>query len=147
MVLLVLRQERLLYPRPPYVTGCRELRQLPVDDLAGKKQALNAEVPPDFAVGLAEPLSNPYMWPAVVVMTMQVWVQSTDAPIDFFIDGIYFHSLPDRVPAYLDGADLETLIELRQSTGGPDFPVATINGDCAVAVENAAWGDVKSLYR
>jgi hypothetical protein len=109
--------------------------------------AINVEVPPSFAVGLGEPLSNPYMWPAVVVMTVQMLVLDTSEPINFYIDGIQFHSLPERVPAYLDGTDYDTLVELRQSTGGPDIPVATINGDCAVASEATSWSEVKNLFR
>ncbi len=65
----------------------------------------------------------------------------------FFIDGVFFHSLPTKVPAYLDGADTDSIKELRQSTGGRTFPVATINGDCAVAVEAESWGGVKALFR
>jgi hypothetical protein len=109
--------------------------------------AINVETPPSFAVGLGEPISNPYMFPAVVVLTMRVLLLDTADPVNFFIDGIQFHSLPERVPAYVDGGNLDNIIELRQSTGGPDFPVATINGDCAVATEESSWSDVKQLFR
>jgi hypothetical protein len=110
-------------------------------------QAINVETPPAFAVGLAEPLSNPYMWPAVVVCTIRMMVMDTSEPINFYIDGIFFHSLPEKVPAYLDGGDYSTILELRQSTGGPDIPVATINGDCAVDGEETSWSEIKSMFR
>ena len=109
--------------------------------------AINVEEPPTFSVGLGEPVSNPYLFPAVVVMSIRLMVLSVDEPCNFYIDGILFHSLPDRVPAYLDGADYSNIIQLRQSTGGPDIPVATINGDCAVASEETSWSEVKGLFR
>ena len=82
--------------------------------------------------------------------TFEVFVMDTAYPVEFYIDGIFMHSLPYRAPAYLDGAEwpnYETIKELRQSTGGPDFPVATINGECAVSSDEATWGDVKSMFR
>jgi hypothetical protein len=83
----------------------------------------------------------------VVVLTLRILVLDTAEPINFYIDALQDHSLPDPVPAYLDGADYNNIIALQQSTGGPDFPVATINGDCAVANEEATWSDVKAMFR
>ncbi len=60
----------------------------------------------------------------------------------------------ERVPSDIrrDGgvarmSDPTIIKELRQSTGGRGFPVATVNGDCAVAIENESWGGVKALFR
>jgi hypothetical protein len=103
--------------------------------------------PNEHVVGLAEPIYNPYSFPAVVCAIIDVLVMDTSAPVNFYIDAIYFHTLPDPVPAYLDGADYEIVKELRQSTGGPEFPVATINGECAVATEATTFDGVKALYR
>jgi hypothetical protein len=114
-------------------------------DLIG--QTVNVGTPPEYIVGITEPQINPYKFPAIVIAVLDIFISDTSAPVNFFIDGIRFHSLPNRVPAYLDGADPSTIKELRQATGGPDIPVSTINGDCAVAIENESWGGVKALYR
>ena len=72
-----------------------------------------------------------------------------------FLDHIYFHSLPEPLPAYLDGEDLtlETILPLRNATGDPlnagtNFPVLILNGDCNVVPnEDASWSDVKALFQ
>lgn len=114
-------------------------------DLLG--QEINIGTAPEYVVGTVDPQVNPYTYPAVVVAIFDFYILDTAAPVTWWIDGIRFHSLPEKVPAYLDGADIEIIKALQQSTGGPQFPVATINGDCAVSVETASWGDVKALFR
>ena len=104
-----------------------------------------ASLPGEFIVGLSEPLINPYSFPVVVIAQIHVNVLDTSAPVDFYIGSTYFHSLPNKVPAYVDGGTGK-LKELRQSTGGPDFPVASINGNCAVATETETWGGIQALY-
>ena len=110
-------------------------------------QSINFMTPPDYFVGIGVPLYNPFMYPAVVVATIDFLIMDTATPVDFYIDGIYKHSLPDRMPAYLDGANNDIIIPLQQPTGGPDIPVATINGECAVPITSKSWGEVKTLYR
>ena len=101
----------------------------------------------EFIVGVSDPLYNPFSYPAVVVAIMHLLIVDTSEPVNFYIDGVYFHSLPDRQPAYLDGEDYDIIKKLQQSTGGADFPVATINGECAVATESVTFDGVKALYR
>lgn len=101
----------------------------------------------EFIVGLGEPLANPYSFPAVVVAILHLLIVDTAEPVNFYIDGVYFHSLPEQVPAYLDGDDYNIIKALQQSTGGPMYPVATINGECAVATQPATIDGVKALYR
>jgi len=48
-------------------------------------------------------------------------------------------------PRYVTGGD--TFVNLNLSTGGLDIPVASINGDCPVALEASSFGSVKSLFR
>lgn len=106
--------------------------------------------PNEFVVGVTEPLVNNYTWPSVVVAEVHFLLFDTAFPAEFFIDGVFLHSLPERVPAYLDGGEYPnytTIKELRQSTGGPEFPVATINGECAVASDETTWDGVKSMFR
>lgn len=104
-------------------------------------------LPGEYIVGVVDPLINPFTYPAVVIAIVDFYLTSTATPSQFFIDGVFFHSLPEKVPAYLDGSNTDIIKELKQSTGGRLFPVATINGDCAVAVEGQTWGDVKALFR
>jgi hypothetical protein len=110
---------------------------------------INVGTPPEYMVGTAEPLINPFTYPAVVVATVNFFLSSAATPSRFFIDGVFFHSLPEKVPAYLDGADYSIIKKLQQSTGGPTIPVALINGTCddVVAAEVETWGDVKALFR
>ncbi len=110
-------------------------------------QAVNARNAPEYAVATVQPQINPFTYPAVVVAVLDFYILDIIAPVTWWIDGIYAHSLPTRVPAYLDGADPNIIKELRQSTGGPTFPVATVNGDCAVPVDADTWGGVKALFR
>lgn len=104
-------------------------------------------IPGDYIVGVVDPLINPFTYPAVVIATVDFLLTGTTPAANFWIDGVFFHSLPERVPAYLDGSDTHIIKKLQQSTGGVSFPVATINGDCAVAVEGETWGGVKALFR
>jgi hypothetical protein len=110
-------------------------------------QAVNVGVAPNYVVGTVDPQVNPFTYPAVVVAVMHFYISMTSSPVTWWIDGTRWHALPDKVPAYLDGADINIIKELKQSTGGPQFPVATINGDCAVGVEVESWGGVKALFR
>jgi hypothetical protein len=115
-------------------------------DLLGN--AINVATRPDeFIVGVSEPLYNPYSFPAVVVAILDILILNTDDPVNFYIDGIYFASHPSGQPAYLDGIDYDIIKPLQQATGGPDYPVATINGECAVAVTEETMDGIKALYR
>ena len=114
-------------------------------DLQG--QEINMGTPPEYIVGTVEPQINPFTYPAIVVAVIDFLITTTADPITFWIDGTRFHSLPERVPAYLDGSDNNIIKELKQATGGRDFPVPTVNGDCAVATETETWGGVKALFR
>jgi hypothetical protein len=118
-----------------------------VTDWRLEGDAINVGTIPEFMVGLATPLMNPYTYPAIVIIVFDLVIVDTTEPINFYIDGIWRHSLPERVPAYLDGANYDIIKPLQQVTGGPEFAVATINGECAIAIENQSWGNVKSLYR
>lgn len=108
---------------------------------------INVGTAPEYMVGIVDPLINPFTYPAVVVAIIDFYVSSTASPTYFYIDGIRFHSLPEKMPAYLDGSNTDVIKLLRQSTGGRTFPVATINGECAVPAETETWGGVKSLFR
>ncbi|RKZ16674.1 hypothetical protein DRQ50_05850 [bacterium] len=101
----------------------------------------------EWIVGEATPLINPFTFPAIIVATFDLTLIDDAVPVNFWIDGIQQHSLPYRQPAYLDGSDYNIIKPLQQPTGGPQYPVATLNGGCAVPNEDLTWGDVKALFR
>lgn len=109
--------------------------------------SINFLSPPEYLVGIQVPLYNPYMYPAVVVAYFDYILLDDTVPVYWYIDGVYRHSLPEQIPAYLDGDDYNIIIPLQQPTGGRDIPVASINGECAVPNDEVTWGSVKSLYR
>ena len=116
---------------------------------------VNAGTRPDeWIVGLATPLFA--VDGAVVVAKMQYMVNSfyndVSQPSYVFVEGVYF-SLIDPVqgfPAYLDAPGSSGVV-LHGTLGHPfevGLPQLIMNGDCyGVAVEDATFGSVKSLYR
>jgi len=109
-----------------------------------------ASRPDEFIVGLGEPAINPYTYPAVVVAIVHLYIYDETTPVEFFIDGVYFHSIPDNSqPAYLDGSNYDIIKPLQQIQGSADLPVAIINGDCdgVVATTNESFDSLKALYR
>jgi hypothetical protein len=98
----------------------------------------------DLIVGLAAPL--PYS-DAIILHKWQYgfFGASPGWSVEMYIGPSSAPSLPGGLPV-VQGTDTG-LMTVGYSTGGADVPVATINGDCVVAVEEASWGSVKSLYR
>jgi hypothetical protein len=95
----------------------------------------------DHIVGLATPLPAS---PAIIVHAWQYMLLGA-FPVDVYLRAASVPSLPGGFPV-VQGVGTG-LMTVGQSTGGPEIPVATINGDCVVATEDASWGSVKSLYR
>jgi len=95
----------------------------------------------EYIVGLGTPLTGD----AIVLADFDLYLMDDTTPAFVYLDGVYFHSLDNRVPAYADGNS--DIIEIHQSTGGANDPVMIINGECVVANEEASWDSVKSLYR
>lgn len=94
----------------------------------------------DYVVGLASPL------PASSAVQFVTWQFMLLSPmtVDIFLGPSNIESIPDGLPAYEIGGAIQSL---GLSTGGPGIPVASINGDCPVAIEEASFGSVKSLFR
>jgi len=117
-------------------------------NVALQGQAINAGTRPgEFIVGTADPQINPFTYPAIVVAELTFFIEDVAAPVNWWIDSILQHSHDEPVPAYLDGSDPNIVKKLQQATGGPQYPVATVNGDCAVSTEAETWGGVKALFR
>ena len=96
----------------------------------------------DYVVGMATAYPTT---PATVLHTWQYMVLSV-FPAEFYIFQSVKPSVPGTFPV-LQNADGSILYTAGQSTGGWDFPVATVNSDCVVGVEDASFGSVKSLFR
>lgn len=97
--------------------------------------------PGEHLVGLASPLL--VTGGAVVIADLTLMVQNTD-PAGISSNGVFFHSLPLRVPAYQGSAT--EIRELHPITE-PGSPILSINNGCAVDTENSSFGEVKSLFR
>jgi hypothetical protein len=92
--------------------------------------SLNFLSPPEYLVGIQIPLyGNPPPGP-VLLATFDFQLLNNSEPVNWYIDAIFRHSLPDPVPAYLDGDDYNIILPLRTPSGDPAEPVATINGTC-----------------
>ena len=96
----------------------------------------------DYIVGLASAL------PATEATVLHSWqyMLLAEIPVEMFIFESSKPSIPGPYPVLQD-ANGSVLYQVGQSTGGPDVPVATINLECVVGVEDASFGSVKSLFR
>ena len=100
-----------------------------------------AMVEGEHIVGLANPL--PVVGGTVVVADLTLMVMNTNEA-SISIDGVFFHSLPARIPA-AQGSET-AIFELRPSSA-PGYPVMVINDGCAVDTETSSFGALKSLFR
>jgi hypothetical protein len=103
----------------------------------------------EHIIGLSGPLMA--MGGMVVVAEIDLMVSGALNDVtqasNVYIEGTYFHLLPNGQPAYLDVSGSEG-VALWQAINGPETPQLSMNCDCApVAVEASSWGNVKSLYR
>ena len=94
----------------------------------------------DYVVGLASPLLGQA---AVQFVTWQ-FMLLVPQTVEIFLGPSSIESIADGLPAYEIGG---SILPLGLSTGGPATAVATVNGECVVAVDNASFGSVKSLFR
>lgn len=131
---------------------------------AGDYQIANATLPDpdgidfgghretDHTIGYTAPM--PVVNGQFVFYEFDLAIFDPSAPTLGYLGPIYFYSLDDPFPAYLDGEDLtlETIIQLNNSIGDvhqPDtqLPVFIMNGDCGgVPNEDVSFGGVKALF-
>ena len=98
-------------------------------------------------VGLASPLI------ASEATVLHAWQLMLLAPatMEMHISSAPQSSIEGPYPVILN-ADDNTLFQAFHFTGTdelgePSYPVATVNGDCVVGVEDVSFGSVKSLFR
>ncbi|MCK9995158.1 MAG: hypothetical protein KAH56_02630 [Candidatus Krumholzibacteria bacterium] len=96
----------------------------------------------DYVIGLAAAI------PTTAATVLHSWNYMVLAvfPVEMYIYQSVKPSVPGTFPV-LQNADGSILYTAGQSTGGWEFPVATVNTDCVVGVEDASFGSVKSLFR
>ncbi|MGD9546328.1 MAG: hypothetical protein AB7V45_02160 [Candidatus Krumholzibacteriia bacterium] len=100
--------------------------------------------PNEFIVGLGQPLVA--VNGSVVLADFTLY--ATGGPGYGFVGPVYFDSLQNNLPAYLDGNDPELVKPMLPSLGGIFDPVLIVNGDCGpVENEDASFGGVKALFR
>ncbi|RKZ19928.1 hypothetical protein DRQ50_01020 [bacterium] len=107
----------------------------------------------DHTIGYTQPF--PVVNGEFVFYEFVLGIFDVTGPTLGFMGPIYFHSLPDPFPAYLDGEDptLETIIQLNNAIGDvhqPDtnLPVLILNGDCGgVPNDDVSFGGVKALFQ
>ena len=107
-------------------------------------QALNLALPPDYVVGFAT--SVPVVGNAVVLCSWNLMVSDNEQQ-DITMNLTRFPSLAGTM-SIVDGEDpQDPLVPVYVSTNNFAVPVFSINGDAAIAVDDASWGDVKALFR
>jgi hypothetical protein len=97
--------------------------------------------PGELMVGLATPQLA--VGGNFVAARIRLMVENT-APASVTPDGVFFHLLDAKVPAYINGAGAEFAL---QSITAVHTPFMLINDGCVVGTETTSFGDVKSLFR
>lgn len=98
--------------------------------------------PGEFMCGLDAP--QPVIGGNFIAARLSLYVENTD-PASVTPNGVYFHILPARVPAYINGAG--DRLELRSVTP-TGTPFLYVNGECGVVSdEPTTFGEIKVLFR
>lgn len=105
-------------------------------------QAYNMLSAPEYLVGFTSPLP----WAPIIVLAQLQFLTLDTEPAYLFLGPIERPSVPGQM-VYVAPDDVGAKVPMIWSTGGPGYPVASINGDCAVPAEHESWGGVKALYR
>ena len=112
--------------------------------VSGIDVGVNGALGGDYIVGLAGPIPAQ---PATILHSWQHMLLAV-IPVEYYIGASSIPSIAGDYPVVQD-ADGSVLFQCGQSTGGPEFPVAVVNGagPCPVGVEETSFGSVKSLFR
>ena len=99
----------------------------------------------EYIIGLGEPMFA--VGGRCVIADVTLVVADPSVPTYGFIGPVYYDSLENGLPAYLDGQDSGLIKPLLPRIGEVTDPQFIINGDCAVDNEDASFGAVKALFR
>ena len=103
----------------------------------------------EYIIGLSEPLfaANGMLVVAEIDLVINGFINDVTQPSHLYVEGIFFSLLDNGQPAYLEMSGSDG-VALYQAFGGMGDAQLSLNADCApVGVEDASWGNVKSLYR
>jgi hypothetical protein len=106
----------------------------------------------DHTIGYTNP--EPIINAQFVFAEFDLLIYDAGGPTLGYLGPVYFHTLDDPFPAYLDGEDptLETVIPLLNSVGlynptDMTVPVLVMNSDCwVIPNEDVSFGEVKALF-
>lgn len=100
----------------------------------------------EYIIGLGTPLFP--VNGTLVIADMQFVISDDTVPFYGYLGPVYYDTLGNDLPAYVDGDDLNLVKRLVPAVGGTDQPQLTANGDCGpVDNEDASFGSVKALFR
>ncbi len=100
----------------------------------------------EYIIGLGSPLLP--VNGTLVIADIQFVISDDTVPFFIYLDHIYFDSMGNDLPAYLDGADANIIKRLLPARGSLSDPQMVINnGQCVVDNEDASFGAVKALFR
>lgn len=84
----------------------------------------------------------------VTILASHLYMLMAAIPVEMYVDESSMPSLPGAPCIDIVATVESDFIPLAWSTGGgAGTPVATVNGECVVGVEEASFGSVKSLFR
>ena len=106
-----------------------------------------ASIPGEFIVGLGTPLVP--VNGTVVLADLDFVITDDTNPFYGSLDHVYFDSMGNNLPAYVDGDDRNLLKRMVPALGELGNPQLIANGDCSGVVDNedASFGNVKALFR
>ncbi len=96
----------------------------------------------DYIIGLPVPIPAT---PATILHSWQYMLLDV-IPVEMYLHAPSTPSIPGDLPIVLN-PDGNILMQVGLSTGGPDIPVATVNTDCVVGLEDVSFGSIKSIFR
>ncbi len=97
----------------------------------------------DYIVGTCPASLLPNEHGVVVLMWIDLSVDSSEAPVEIHVRGVE-DSLFDGLPGY--AAEVGVIVATVTSTGGDGIPVFVVNGEAPVANSPSSWGGVRRLY-
>jgi len=100
----------------------------------------------EYIIGLGAPLLATNG--TLVIADVSFVISDDTVPFNIFVGHIYFDTLGNNLPAYVDGADANLVKRLAPAIGGTGDPQLIANGTCGVVEnEDASFGAVKALFR
>ncbi len=99
----------------------------------------------EYIIGLGTPLFP--VNGTLVIADIQFVITDDLTPFYAYVGPVYYDTLGNDLPAYLDGADLNIVKRLVPAVGETFNPQLTVNGQCEVDNEDASFGAVKALFR